>query len=170
MVIFYAVYALRFGEWITPNSAFMMALLAFWAANFFWLYLLNLYHLEAQIPFWLKPLQTLIASFLAGSFIILLFYIIGAVEFSGLIGRGVLITSQIVFAIWAATHRFLISKWLRKVSARARWIALGSSEIISTFFDDISKSGVPGVSGATPPTAARASPCTMSTLPALTSA
>lgn len=142
-IAFTTAYAVRLGSW-DPTLAASGPVLVFSCINIFLLYLLNLYRLDAQTPFWQKPIQAVGAVFLAGCAIVLIAYLGGAIEFSGLIGRGVLIGAQTFFALWAATHRFWISKWLRTVSLLSRWLVLATPETLELFQRDLEKSRLAG--------------------------
>jgi len=140
----YAVHSFRFGGWGMPNQAFFLVLLAFALINAFCLYLFDLYAIDSTLPLWLKPLQTLFAACVGGCAIVLSFYAVGIVEFSGFAGRGVLIGSQAAFAIWAAGLRFCFARWLRRVGAETKWLVIGSATSINAFLRDVSRSGTPG--------------------------
>ncbi len=143
-VAYSIAYSLRLGHF-DATTLFSGLVLSFATVNLFCLYLLDLYSLDPQTPLWKKPLQTLGAVFISGCVIVLLAYSSGAVEFSGIIGRGVLIGAQVVFAFWAATHRFWLSKWLRKWSKRSRWLVVGTNDNLGPFIKDLSNSQLAGL-------------------------
>lgn len=112
-------------------------MLTFVAINYVCLYLFSLYQLDPQTPLWKKPLQCLIAVTLAGCVIVLVSYLSGAIAFTGVIGRGSLMTTQLGFGIWTAVVRFFMSKWLRGASQRLRWLVIGNEEHLLPFFQDL---------------------------------
>ncbi len=136
-------YALRLSGF-DPHLLTSGLALIFAALNFLSLYLFDLYEFDPQVPRSRKALQTLGAVFIAGCVIVLFAFLTGAVEFSGLIGRGVLIGAQTLFALWAALVRLGLAYWFRASSARARFLVLGTDDNIKAFAKDLSASGFPG--------------------------
>jgi sugar transferase (PEP-CTERM system associated) len=122
-----------------PNLLFV-----FVPFNLICLYLFDLYRVEADSAAWKVPLQALGAGFVSGCVIILVAYLGGAIEFSGLIGRGVLIGAQASFAIWAAAHRFWFGKWLRSLSLRSRWLVLATDDHIRALIRDLKTNSISG--------------------------
>jgi sugar transferase (PEP-CTERM system associated) len=136
-------YALRLNRF-EPEQIFSGLVLSFVLINLACLYIFDLYSIDPQTPLWKKPLQTLSAVFIAGCVIILVTYLSGAVLFSGIIGRGVLIGAQVLFAFWAAGQRFWVSKWLRKTAVRSRMLVVGTIEYVKHFVNDLRESRLAG--------------------------
>ena len=136
ILAFFLAYWLRL-KVFEPEQIFSPLVLAFACINFLTLYVFDLYSLDPQLPLWKKPLQTIIAAAAGGTAIVLLAYLSGAIEFTGIIGRGVLIGAQVLFALWAAYHRFWMSKRMRRVNARTRWLVLGNDEALRPFVRDL---------------------------------
>ena len=136
-------YTVRLQEF-DAGQIFSGMVLLFSLINLFCLYLLDLYQLDPQTPFWKKPLQTLGAIGVAGCVIVLIAYLGGNVEFSGLTGRGVLIGSQVVFGLWAAGWRFHLSRRIRRIGRRSRWLVLGTEEYLRPFLKELASSKLAG--------------------------
>jgi sugar transferase (PEP-CTERM system associated) len=129
-------YQFRIGD-SALHSLWSGLILTVLALNIFCFYLFDLYQIESREALWKKPLKTIGVAVLAGCLIILTAYLSGAIEFRGTIGRGVLIGTQALFAMWAASHRFWFSKWMRSVDRRSRWIVLGSPEHLMALTSDL---------------------------------
>lgn len=129
---------------LDPKQILSGYVLSFGAINWLCLYLFDLYQFDAQSAAWKKPFQTLVTVFFAGCVIVVFAYLSGAVEFSGIIGRGVLIGAQTLFGFWAALLRFGMSRWVREASSRSRWLVIGTSEYLEPFINDIRSSRLIG--------------------------
>lgn len=138
-----AAYTLRL-QAFEPEQIFSWAVLFFAFIDVLCLYLLDLYQLDPRAKTLIKPLHALGAVFIATCVIILLSYFLGAIEFRGLLGRGVLIGAQALFAFWAAWQRLWLNRWLRKASQRSRWLVIGNDDYLEPFLHDLSKSRLTG--------------------------
>ena len=145
VLIYLGVYWLRFGE--SANDAEIdtaLWLAAFFAINWLSLYLMDLYRVDLALPSIRSPVQSLFAISIATVGIILLSYLSGAVEFSGLIGRGVLIGSQIAFFFFAGSYRGIFHRWLRKMARQSHWLVLSAGDSWSRLQADLFKNGLSG--------------------------
>jgi sugar transferase (PEP-CTERM system associated) len=141
---YFAVHSLRLDTIGPLNVAFFVELAVFALINVFCLYLFDLYAVDGAAPAWSKPLQTLLAALLAGCGIVLVFYVAGTVKFSDLVGRGVLMGSQLLFALFASCSRIVIARWGHSAADGSRWLVLGTSESMSRFFADLACSSTAG--------------------------
>jgi sugar transferase (PEP-CTERM system associated) len=116
----------------------------FGAINVFCLYLFNLYEIDPQAPSRRLPLKTLGVVLIASCVIVLIAFLLGAVEFRDAIGRGVLIGTQVIFAILSAGLRLWLGRWFRYASRRMRWLVLGTEENLRPFIRDLKVSQLTG--------------------------
>jgi len=140
---FNLAYSLRLSVF-APYEVMSSLVLLFASVDLFFLYLFDLYQTDAQTPLWRKPLQTVGAIGLATTVIVLIAYLIGSVQFTGVIGRGVLIGAQVLFGFWAAGLRFLVSRWVRETSQQSRFLVLGTDENLCSFVKDLASSKLAG--------------------------
>lgn len=144
-VAFNAAYLLRLGPSAFAQANLVSGLLLWFAAiNLTVFYLFDLYQLDAYARRWRSVLRTFGAGIAAACVNVLLAYLLGAVEFSGLIGRGVLIGAHVLFAFWSAGVRFWLQSWLRKVSQRAHYLVLGTEDNLKFFAQELANSRLAG--------------------------
>ncbi len=143
-IAFSLAYFLRLKAF-NPQQVFSSLMLMFVAVDLICLYLFDLYQIDARAPRWRTALRTLAAIFATACVNILIAYFSGAVEFSGLIGRGVLIGAHFLFAIWAISIRLALHRWLRRVGRSARYLVLGTEENLELFIKELVGSRLAGV-------------------------
>jgi sugar transferase (PEP-CTERM system associated) len=121
-----------------------LELAGFAFANLVSLYLFDLYSISPQASAWTRPLQTWISAGVAGSVIVVAYYVLGAIEFREDIGRGVVMGSQLMFAVLASTSRAYVARTSAGRAARSRWLVVGTEPSLSEFIDDVTRSGTTG--------------------------
>jgi lipopolysaccharide/colanic/teichoic acid biosynthesis glycosyltransferase len=142
---YFLVLSWRLGAKNLPSDSDLIFLLCgAFALNWLTLFIFDLYRIEAPMPSLRTLTQTLVAVFVATCVIVLVTYISGAVEFSGVRGRGVLIGSQLFFAVWAGIYRGWVHRWIRKIVKRSRWLVLTNKESWARLESELHKYGAPG--------------------------
>lgn len=143
-VLAYTVtYTLRL-QTFAPEQVLSGAVFSFAVIDVICFYLLDLYQFDARAKTMIKPLHALAAVAIATCVIVVLSYFFGAIEFTGILGRGVLIGAQAIFAFWTAWQRLWLNRWLRKASQRARWLVLGQDEYLKPFLQELTRSRLTG--------------------------
>ncbi len=123
-----------------PTALYLVAVLgALYVADVY-----KLDRLESRALRWRVSGRTLAAVASAAATVVLIFYLSGLREFSGLTGRGILLGSFLGFSLWAIGLRLTLLSWLMKRAARLRWLLLGSPNYLNAFLTEMLNNDIPG--------------------------
>lgn len=143
LLAFTAAYSIRI---VNPKleSVFSPLTALFIIFNLLCLYLFGLYHFDARPPRWKKVAQAAEAIFLAGCINVIITFLSGAITFTGLVGRGVLIGAHVAFALWVIGSRLALLNLIRHSGRKTRYLVLGTEENLRAFVVDLKTSELVG--------------------------
>jgi exopolysaccharide biosynthesis polyprenyl glycosylphosphotransferase len=144
-LVFSAVLSFRFGNEtpsLTTADGLALAGLAF--ANWLGLALFGVDQIDVDSPSISTPVRTILAFASATALFVFVVYLSGAVEFTGVLGRGVLLGTQLLAALISATARGLLHRRSRSLARRAKWLVLSSDSAWPEFQASLKSSGFLG--------------------------
>ncbi len=141
--IFLLSYLLRMKiDFTTPTGGFALVIIVM--INIASLYILGAYDISAEISSFERFLRILFAGMIGFGLIVGIIYLTRT-EIYGLLGRGVFITSYIIFQFYAFLIRSLINlrvQYLRK--SHWNWLAFGDQQSIDRLIQDAKKNPILG--------------------------
>ena len=94
------------------------------AVSFLYYYLMDLYTFDSPYGQLGMLERSFIATMLTGITIALLVYLIGPSFIGGFVGRGVLVTSLMLFWLWALGFRYLANLWFVSQRSQINWLVI----------------------------------------------
>ncbi|MEE9448197.1 MAG: sugar transferase [Arenicellales bacterium] len=101
------------------------------------LYIMDVYRTEAPITRARLPLQTFLAVPVAGVLTALFVYALGIDSFMSIFGRGVMPIAFLLFSLWAAGFRWLLTYISQRYGDKLHWMLLMSAEMAEQIQDDL---------------------------------
>jgi sugar transferase (PEP-CTERM system associated) len=94
------------------------------AVSFLFYYLMDLYTFDSPFGQLGMLERSFIATILTGITVALLVYLIGPSFIGGFVGRGVLVTSLMLFWLWALGFRYLANLWFVSQRSQINWLVV----------------------------------------------
>ena len=94
------------------------------ATSFLYFYLMDLYTFDSPFGRLGMLERSFIATALTGITVALLVYLIGPSFIGGFVGRGVLVTSLMMFWFWALAFRYLANLWFVSQRSQIHWLVV----------------------------------------------
>ncbi|GAB4529638.1 MAG: hypothetical protein Tsb0014_11720 [Pleurocapsa sp.] len=124
---------LRLAEFIDWRSPALYALIVVYL---FGLYLTDTYKLEKQASVLWLPERVLFGILATVTAITCCVYLTGLWGSEPIVGRGILLISVTLFAVWAVTCRVVISKWVKVHQESSRFLILGDDRKALSFGEE----------------------------------
>jgi sugar transferase (PEP-CTERM system associated) len=124
---------LRLAEFIDWRSPVLYALIAVYL---FGLYLTDTYKLEKQVSALWLPERVIFGILATVTAITCCIYLTGLWGSEPIVGRGILLISVTLFAVWAVTCRVAIGKWVKVHQESSRFLILGDDHKALSFGEE----------------------------------
>ncbi len=141
-ITFAIVFHLRIGESL-QTLAFNRMLWFFASIVLVCLYVLGTYDVETDESISQLLVKLSVAATTSLLLVILVIYLF-AKDVRGLLGRGVLIGSFVVFFFLALSYRTAMWKWIRSKGSSLRWLLIASKNLVERFEQDLKASPLKG--------------------------
>jgi len=126
LLIFNVVHTLRMDSSIKINSGPIWAIVLITVVT---LYIMDVYRTEMPITRARLPLQTFLAVPVAAVLTALFVYALGVNSFLSIFGRGVMPTAFLLFSLWAASFRWLLTYINQRYGDKLHWFLLMESKM-----------------------------------------
>ena len=134
LLIFNLVHMVRMGVPIKLGSGPIWGIVLITVVT---LYIMDVYRTEMPITRARLPLQTFLAVPVAAVLTALFVYFLGIESFISIFGRGVMPIAFLLFSLWAASLRWLLTRLHLKYGDKLTWLLLMDTELASQLQEDL---------------------------------
>lgn len=99
----------------------------------FGLYLTDTYKLNRQVSGVRLSERAILGILLTVTIVTCGIYVTGLWGSEPIVGRGVLVISELIFSVWAVTSRTIVDRWLKANQHTSRFLVLGQKKKVSAF-------------------------------------